>query len=57
MLFKDVTNETLSVTIAIKKDISRRNADPLSDNKNQYLKKHRYKKVLIKQLTWSPEER
>ena len=50
MLFKDVTNETLSVIIAIKKDTLRRNADPLSDNKNQYLKKHRYRKALIKQL-------
>ena len=51
MLFKNVTNETLSVIIAIKKDILRKNADFLNDNGNQYLKKHRYKKTLIKQLT------
>ena len=51
MLFKNVTNETLNITIAIRKDISQRNADPLNDNKNQYLKEHRYRKALIKQLT------
>ena len=34
MPFKDVTNEILSVIIAIRKDTSRRNADPLSDNGN-----------------------
>ena len=51
MLFKNVTNEILNVIIATKKDISLRNADPLSDNKNQYLKEHRYRKDLIKQLT------
>ena len=50
MLFKNAINETLSVIIAIKKDISRKNADPLSDNGNQYLKKYRYRKALIKQL-------
>ena len=48
MLFKDVTNETLNVIIAIKRDISRKNADPLNDNGNQYLKKRRYKKAIIK---------
>ena len=51
MLFKNVANEILNVIIAIKRDISRKNTDPLNDNKNQYLKKHRYKKVPIKQLT------
>ena len=51
MLFKNVINETLSVIIAIKRDISQKNADPLNDNKNQYLKKHRYKKASVKQLT------
>ena len=40
----------LNVTITIKRDILRKNADPLSDNKNQYLKKHYYRKALIKQL-------
>ena len=50
MPFKNAANETLNIIIAIKRDISRRNADPLNDNKNQYLKKHRYKKVLIKRL-------
>ena len=34
MLFKNVINETLSVTIVIRKNISQRNADPLSDNRN-----------------------
>ena len=34
MPFKDVANETLSVIIAIKRDISRRNADFPSDNGN-----------------------
>ena len=48
MLFKNAINETLNVTIAIKRDISRRNADPLNDNGNQYLKGHRYRKALIK---------
>ena len=48
MLFKNAVNKTLSVIIAIKKDISRKNADPLSNNKNQYLKEHRYKKAPIK---------
>ena len=48
MLFKNVTNKTLSVIIAIKKDILQRNADFLSDNGNQYLKKYRYKKALVK---------
>ena len=51
MLFKDAVNEILSVIIAIKKDISRKNTDPLNDNGNQYLKKHRYKKASVKQLT------
>ena len=51
MLFKDIANETLSVTIATKRDISRRNTDLLSDNGNQYLKEHRYKKASVKQLT------
>ena len=51
MPFKNAANETLNVTIAIKKDILRRSADPLNDNGNQYLKKYRYKKALIKQLT------
>ena len=50
MLFKNAANEILSVTIAIKRDISRRNADPLNDNGNQYLKEHRYRKALVKQL-------
>ena len=49
MPFKNVINETLSIIIAIKKNTSRKNADPLSDNGNQYLKEHRYRKVLIKQ--------
>ena len=51
MLFKNAANETLSIIIAIKRDISRRNADFLSDNGNQYLKKQCYKKALKKQLT------
>ena len=51
MLFKNVVNEILSVIITIKRDILRRNADPLSDNGNQYLKEYRYRKVLIKRLT------
>ena len=51
MLCKNAINETLSVIIAIKKDTLRKNADLLSNNKNQYLKKHRYKKVPVKQLT------
>ena len=51
MPFKNAANETLNVIIAIRKNISRRNADPLSDNGNQYLKKHRYKKASVKQLT------
>ena len=50
MLFKNAINEILSVTIAIKKDTSRKNADSLNDNGNQYLKKHRYKKASVKQL-------
>ena len=49
MLFKNAANKILSVIIAIKRDILRKNADFLSDNKNQYPKEHRYKKVLIKQ--------
>ena len=48
MPFKNVINEILNVIIAIKKDILRRNADPLNDNGNQYLKEHRYRKTLIK---------
>ena len=48
MLFKNAINETLMVIIAIKKDISQRNANPLSNNGNQYLKERRYKKALIK---------
>ena len=48
MPFKDAANETLNVTIATRRDISRRNADLLSDNGNQYLKKHRYRKVLVR---------
>ena len=48
MLFKNVINEILSVTIAIKRDTLRRNADFLNDNGNQYLKEHRYKKALVK---------
>ena len=51
MPFKNVINETLNVIIAIKRDILRKNADPLSDNGNQYLKEHRYKKAPIKRLT------
>ena len=51
MPFKNAINETLSVTIATKKDTSQKNADPLSNNGNQYLKEHRYKKALVKQLT------
>ena len=31
-----------------KRDISQRNANPLSNNGNQYLKERRYKKALIK---------
>ena len=31
-----------------KRDILRRNADPLSDNKSQYLKERRYKNALIR---------
>ena len=50
MPFKNVANETLNVIIATKKNTSRKNADPLNDNGNQYLKEYRYKKVLIKQL-------
>ena len=50
MLFKDVANEILSVIIVIKRDTLRRSADSLNDNGNQYLKEHRYRKVLIKQL-------
>ena len=50
MPFKNVTNEMLNVTITIKRDISQKNADPLSNNGNQYLKEYRYRKVLIKQL-------
>ena len=50
MPFKNVTNETLNVIIAIKRDISRRNADSLNNNGNQYLKEYRYRKALIKQL-------
>ena len=48
MLFKNVTNETLNITIATKKNTSQRNTDLLSNNENQYLKEHRYKKALIK---------
>ena len=48
MPFKNAANETLSIIIAIKKDISRKNADPLSDNGNQYLKEHRYKKAPVR---------
>ena len=51
MPFKNVTNKTLNVTIAIKKDTLQKNADSLSDNGNQYLKEHRYKKASVKQLT------
>ena len=51
MLFKDVINEILSVIIAIRKDISRKNADPLNDNRNQYLKEHRYKKSFNKTIS------
>ena len=51
MLFNDVTNATLNITIIIKRDILRRNVDLLSDNKNLYLKEYYYKKVLIKRLT------
>ena len=50
MLFKDVVNEILNIIIAIKRDILQRNADFLNDNGNQYLKKHRYRKALVKQL-------
>ena len=51
MLFKNVINETLSVIITTKRNILQKNTDPLNDNGNQYLKKHRYKKALVKQLT------
>ena len=34
MPFKNTANETLSAIIVIKRDISRKNADPLSDNGN-----------------------
>ena len=51
MPFKDAANETLSVIIAIRKNILRRNANSLNDNGNQYLKEYRYRKALIKQLT------
>ena len=51
MPFKNVVNEILNITIATKRDTLRRNTDPLSNNKNQYLKKHRYKKASVKQLT------
>ena len=50
MLFKNVTNETLSVIITIKRDTLRKNTDPLNDNGNQYLKEHYYRKALIKRL-------
>ena len=50
MPFKNVTNEILNVTIAIRKNTSRKNTDPLNDNENQCLKKGRYKKAPIKQL-------
>ena len=48
MPFKNAVNETLNVIIAIKRDISRKNADPLNDNGNQYLKEYRYRKVLVR---------
>ena len=48
MLFKNAVNETLSVIIITKRDILRKNADLLNDNKNQYLKEYRYRKALIK---------
>ena len=48
MPFKDAVNEILSVIIAIKRGTLRRNANPLNDNGNQYLKKHRYKKASVK---------
>ena len=50
MLFKNVTNKTLNVIITIKRNTLRKNADLLSDNGNQYLKEHRYRKALVKQL-------
>ena len=51
MPFKNVTNKTLNAIIAIKRDILRRNTDFPNNHRNQYLKKHRYKKVPVKQLT------
>ena len=51
MPFKNAVNETLNITIAIKKNTSQKSADPLSNNGNQYLKEYRYRKALIKQLT------
>ena len=48
MPFKNAANETLSIIIAIKRDTSRKNANPLSNNGNQYLKKHRYKKAPVR---------
>ena len=41
---------TLNVTITAKRDILRKNADPLNDNENQYLKERRYRKASVKQL-------
>ena len=51
MPFKNAVNKTLSVTIATKRNTSRKNTNPLNDNKNQYLKGHRYRKASVKQLT------
>ena len=48
MQYNDETNVILNVIIIIKRDILRRNIDFLNDNGNQYLKRHYYKKVLIK---------
>ena len=50
MPFNNVANKILNVIIATKKNTSQKNADFLSDNGNQYLKKYCYRKALIKQL-------
>ena len=50
MPFKDVISVILNVIIAVRRNISQRNADLLSDNGNQYLKELCYRKALIKQL-------
>ena len=48
MQYNGEVSAILNVIIIIKRDISQRNADPLSDNGNQYLKERRYKKALIR---------